>query len=456
MDKPFELEVDASGFALGAVLLQRKDDNKQHPISYYSSTLSEAERNYDIYDLELLTIVKALRNWRPFLAGSSHTITVFTDHANLQYWRQPHKISCRIAREVAELAEYNVVLRHIPGKANGWADALSRRPDYNQGEKDNENITVLPDHMFIRAVTIDTPQQEQKTSLIRKWTDAHRLKEFNGKWYKDGRFVITGDLSQKWAILHNLHDAPAAGHLGIARTREIVTRHYWWPQMAKDIEDYVKGCTQCQQNKVNTQGIKAQYHLITTTAEALPFQMIALDFITKLPKSKGYDTILTITDQGCTKMALFIPCNEEITAEQVAYQYLINVFNRFGLPMKVISDRDTRFTSKFIKDLCRCLGITQNISTVYHPRTDGQSERTNQWLEQYLCFWTNVKQMDWATYLPIAEFVHNSWYSETTRTSPFRSLMGYNPQATMGSINVINTPSQHTPGTNDRGAAVSI
>ncbi len=92
--------------------------------------------------------------------------------------------------------------------------------------------------------------------------------------------------------------------------------------MAKDIEDYVKGCAQCQQNKVNMQGVKVQYHPITTTAEALLFQTIALDFITKLPKSKGYNTILTITDQGCTKMALFIPCNEEIMAEQVAYQYL--------------------------------------------------------------------------------------------------------------------------------------
>ncbi len=95
------------------------------------------------------------------------------DHANLQYWRQPHKISCRIAREVAELAKYNVVLHHIPGKANGRADALSRRPDYNQGEKDNKNVTVLPNHMFIHAVTIETPQQEQKTSLIRKWDNAH-------------------------------------------------------------------------------------------------------------------------------------------------------------------------------------------------------------------------------------------------------------------------------------------
>ena len=125
LDKLFELEVDASGFAVGAVLLQRGEDNKQHPIGYYSATLIEAERNYDIYDLELLAIVKALRNWRPFLAGSPHIITVHTDHANLQYWRQPHKISRRIAREVAELAEYNVVLRHIPGKANGQADALS-------------------------------------------------------------------------------------------------------------------------------------------------------------------------------------------------------------------------------------------------------------------------------------------------------------------------------------------
>jgi len=129
-------------------------------------------------------------------------------------------------------------------------------------------------------------------------------------------------------------------------------------------------------------------------------------------------------------MALFIPCNEEIMAEQVAYQYLINVFNRFGLPSKVISDRDTHFTSKFIKDLCKRLGIAQNISTAYHPRMDGQSERTNQWLEQYLHFWTNAKQTDWATYLPVAEFAHNLWYSKTTRTSTFRSLMGYNPRAT--------------------------
>jgi hypothetical protein len=89
----FDLEVDASGFTVGAVLLQKKEDGKQHPVGYYSATLNEAERNYDIYNLELLAIVKALHNWRPLLAGSPHDIRVFSDHMNLQYWRDPQKIS---------------------------------------------------------------------------------------------------------------------------------------------------------------------------------------------------------------------------------------------------------------------------------------------------------------------------------------------------------------------------
>ena len=104
LDQPFELEVDASGFALGAVLTQWGKDKKRHPVAYFSTTLTEAERNYDIYGLELLAIVKGLRHWRQYLAGSPHKVTVFTDHANLQYWRQPQKISRRIAREVLELS----------------------------------------------------------------------------------------------------------------------------------------------------------------------------------------------------------------------------------------------------------------------------------------------------------------------------------------------------------------
>jgi hypothetical protein len=122
---PFELEVDASGFAMGAVLLQKKTDGKKDPIAYYSKTLSTAERNYDVYDLELLAIVNALDHWRPYLAGSPHKIIIYLDHQNLLYWKEPHKISRRVAREVLMLSEYNFEIRHIKGTSNRHADALS-------------------------------------------------------------------------------------------------------------------------------------------------------------------------------------------------------------------------------------------------------------------------------------------------------------------------------------------
>ena len=158
LNKQFELEVDASGFAVGAVLLQKKEDNKKHPVAYYSATLNEAERNYDIYDLELLAIYKAMNHWRQFLGGSPHKIIVYSDHQNLTYWKDPQKLSRRIARERLALMEYDFEIRHIPGKSNGRADALSRRPDYDQGTEDNQGIIVLPEHVFVKATSVTTEE----------------------------------------------------------------------------------------------------------------------------------------------------------------------------------------------------------------------------------------------------------------------------------------------------------
>ena len=286
---------------------------------------------------------------------------------------------------------------------------------------------VLPDPMFIRSLSIEEPLHNQKMSLIHKWVDAQRLKEFEGKWYKEGRLVITGGIDERKKIVGEFHNPPTAGHPGIARMKDLIARTYWWPKLQKDVEEYVKGCAPCQANKINTHAQRAPLYPVMTQAETRPFQTIALDFITKLPLSNGHDTILTITDQGCTKMALFIPCSETIMAEGIARLYLHQVFKCFGLPLKIISNRDTRFTSKFAKELCHRLGIAQNISTAYHPQTDGQSKRMNQWLEQYLRFWTNHKQTNWSAYLPVAKFAHNTWYNATTKTSPFRLLMGYEP-----------------------------
>jgi transposase InsO family protein len=106
-----------------------------------------------------------------------------------------------------------------------------------------------------------------------------------------------------------------------------------------------------------------------------------MDLITGLPKSDGHDVILTIVDHGCSQGAIFLPCSTTITGAGIAKLYLENVFRWFGLPKKIISDRDPRFTSHFGKAITKTLGITQNLSTAFHPQTDGLSERKNQWVE---------------------------------------------------------------------------
>jgi hypothetical protein len=152
MDEQFELEVDASGYAISAVLMQRQEDGKRHPVGFYSATLNDAERNYDIYDLELLAVVKSLENWRTYLAGSPHKVIVFTDHMNLQYWQDPHKISRRVARQVLRLAEYDIELRHIPGKTNGRADALSDSPTITK-----EKTTMRMSQYYPTTYSSDSP-----------------------------------------------------------------------------------------------------------------------------------------------------------------------------------------------------------------------------------------------------------------------------------------------------------
>jgi len=153
-----------------------------------------------------------------------------------------------------------------------------------------------------------------------------------------------------------------------------------------------------------------------------------MDFITKLPQSGGYDTILTVTDMDCSKASIFIPCQEAIDSEGVALLYVNHIISHYGIPHKIILDHDVRFVSKFSSELCCLLQIHQNISMAYHPQTDGASERTNQTLEQYLQVFCGTQQNNWHTWLPLAQYTKNSWPSATTKKTPFDLLIGYMPQ----------------------------
>ena len=136
------------------------------------------EQNYPIKDLEFSAIVFALLHWRPFLAGSPHDIIIHTDHANLTAWTQPQKISRRVAHLVQALEEFPIKLKHITGKSNGHANALSRCTDYDQGNRDNEDVIVLPEQLFIRTLQTLPPQNER---TLKPWINAHHLVKIQGK-----------------------------------------------------------------------------------------------------------------------------------------------------------------------------------------------------------------------------------------------------------------------------------
>ena len=185
------------------------------------------------------------------------------------------------------------------------------------------------------------------------------------------------DSSLKRGVISLYHDSITARHPGISNTMWAIAKDFWWPAMKKDVTEYVKGCITCQSRKNQLNKPKPPLFPITSDTYDTPFTSIAMDFIVKLPLSESYNTILTITDTF-SKASIFIPCNKSINAENMAKLYTTYILPHYGLPTRIISDQDPHFTSTFSRELCCTLGITQNISTAYHPQTDGQSERTNQ------------------------------------------------------------------------------
>jgi hypothetical protein len=149
--KQFEIEVDASNYAIGAVLMQKGEKDILHPVAFFSKTMNDTQRNYDVYNRELLALVEMFRHWRHYLHSVAHKVKVHTDHANLLYWKNPGDHNRHVACWHRELMDYNFELVHISGKKNGRADALSRCPDYNMGEEDNKQLAVLPPKFFARA-----------------------------------------------------------------------------------------------------------------------------------------------------------------------------------------------------------------------------------------------------------------------------------------------------------------
>jgi len=241
---------------------------------------------------------------------------------------------------------------------------------------------------------------------------------------KEGRiYVPEGDLRRKIIQLH--HDTPVGGHRGRWKTTELIGRNYWWPGITKEVGRYVEECNACQRYKNQSEAPAGK--LMPNAIPEKPWSHISADFITKLPLAQGYEAILVVCD--CfSKMAHFIATTEKTLAEGLAKLFWDYVWKLHGLPESIISDRGVQFVMGMMKELNNLLEIQTKLSTAYHPQMDGQTERINQELEQYLRVFIDHRQEQWPDWLGTVEFTYNNKVHTATKTSLFKANYGQDPK----------------------------
>jgi len=479
-----KVEVDASGGAICGILSQLVPEERKpaqwRPIDFFSRKMSKVEYNYDTHDKELLAIDRSLEHWHRYLQGTP--FEVFTDHNNLRWFMETKQLNYRQVRAYERMSMFDFVITHRPGRTNP-ADGPSRRPDYIKMAQDPlqkgnaayvapmSSLLSRKDHgqpLIVAAITrsqrlemekTNPPSAERQTperaigeepplpseeaeslippdSEITSGSSSGSEEEpltqngpEEGDRAPNGTKILT-TTQEKEKAFWECHDSPMAGHFGAKKTLEKIMRRYYWKGIKKDTEMYCHDCLKCRRAIAPRH---RPYGLLNTLPiPSGPWQDVTMDFITELPYSKYqgqvYDSILVIVDR-LTKMAHYIPAKSDWKAHDLAQVWLREVIRLHGTPRSIISDRGPVMNSKYWDSFCHYLSTQRVLSSAFHPQTDGQTERQNQTLEQYLRCYCCLEQDDWTTWLPIAEFAYNDSAHATTGITPFKAYYGADPRA---------------------------
>lgn len=477
------VECDASDWVYSGILSQEDNEGVLHPVAFFSKKMIPAELNYEIYDKELLAIVRCFEEWRPELEGTPDDlpIQVLTDHKNLGYFMDTKKLTRRQARWALMLSRYNFKIAYRPGSENGKADALTRRPGDIPDEYDDRQKamlqTLLPDARLgpgikdaatataclaplktagVADITPDEGEEDEERMPGSLLQDYIKTAQTNDKFTKKAlECIANGDRHHPFIalshcedidgvlyfskkvyvperarreLLQEIHNQPAVGHAGEGRTLWLIQRYYYWPNMMSYISKYIRNCSTCKRAKPNQQKYNG---LLQPLAPAdRPWRRVTMDFVTGLPLCQGMNAILVVVDT-LTKERHYIECfwgQKGTSAKATARMLLRHVWRIHGLFDFQITDRGTQFTSKVWTELCSLLKIEARMSTAWHPESDGQSEIANKEMERYLRSYVAYQQDDWVDWLSMAEFAANANKSASTGLSPFFANKGYEPR----------------------------
>jgi len=390
-------------------------------IVYASRQLKDHEKNYTTHDLELGAVVFALKIWRHYLYGTK--CTIFTDHKSLQHIFDQKELNMRQRRWVELLNDYDCAIQYHPGKANVVADALSRKEHLKPRRVRALQLTIhseLPGQ--IRDAQFEAVKPENlKAENVGKMEHDWEVRP-DGTRYFLGRIWVPLHGGLRNLIMDEAHKSRYSIHPGSDKMYQDLKMAYWWPNMKAEIATYVSKCLTCAKVKVEYQ--KPSGLLQQPELPVWKWEQIAMDFITWLPRTpSGKDTIWVIIDR-LTKSAHFLAIKETDKFDTLAALYMKEIVSRHGVPISIISDRDARFTSHTWKSAQKALGTRIDMSTAFHPQTDGQSERTIQTLEDMLRACVIDFGKGWERHLPLVEFSYNNSYHTTIKAAPFEALYG--------------------------------
>lgn len=338
--KPFAIQTDASDVGLGAVLFQEAD-GFEHPIAYASRTLTRAEQKYSVTERECLAVLFGVEKFRCYVEGTD--FTVFTDHASLKWLYNLKDPIGRLARWCIRLSQFAFTLVHRKGTQNVVADFLSRHVAAV------EAADLHPDEWYdglIRKIQQE-PQhypdfQVDNNIIYKHFHGQHGLKSNLTEWKV---VVPTADRAR---IMSQCHDTALAGHFGVQKTWARIFEQFYWPGMRKDIRKFVKTCDTCGAYKVPQ---NARAGLMGAAKKvSFPFQLISLDLMGPLPRSRKGNTQLLVVCDWFTKFVLVQPL-AKATASSVVKFLENQVFLLFGVPQIIMCDNGSQFTSKEFKNL---------------------------------------------------------------------------------------------------------
>lgn len=457
MKRPFIVHTDASGFAIASVLSQPSDDGLQpNVVAYRSRKLKNAEKNYPTHDKELLAIVDAFREWRHYLSGHEPGVTVHCDNMPTIYLRTKDRLTSRQAKWSDYLSEFNFELKHIKGSENKAADALSRRADYQSDassaaaiassdpipifdEHATEKQTCPPDllsrikslyeHDALAQKLLKDPAIAQRDNKLRNYSVANDTIFYCNRIYIPSPAQANKEVAAKIIadILFECHDAKQAGHRGELQTTANVERLFYFNKLSDTVKKYVHSCHECQVSKAKNQQPAGLLHPMPTPSR--PGEFISLDFVTGLPATKqGHDATMVCVDLF-TKRAFLIPTHTDADTKTVIKLFFKHVVKLLGLPSVIISDRGSIFTSELWKGTWKQFGTLLNISSAFHPQTDGQTERMNRTFEEMLRTYADYRQDLWDDDLDALEFAVNNTKQTSTKQTPFFLSHGFHPRS---------------------------